>query len=369
VRISIDATGLGSYKTGTGVYLSEILKVWNQDSSINHEFIIFSSANTFVYLCRLGLDARFKFISAPSHRHLRVLWQQIVMPLHITRLGVDVHWGAGFVLPLLSVKPMVVTIHDLTFQLFPAVHERIKRYYFPAMIEAAVRKARIVITISESTRRDLYRLIPASRSKSEVILLAARSMHILEVKPIFGEERGRGSDYVLFVGTVEPRKNLARLVDAWKSLDSRARGSVRLIVVGAKGWLVDSLLDNLKATDIIEFRGHVDDVELARLFQGAIAFVYPSLYEGFGLPVLEAMSLGVPVLTSNIGATREIAEGAAILVDPTSEEDIRAGLATLIGNPALRRSLAILGRQRASSLSWTRTAQRTIELIEQAAQA
>ncbi len=369
MRISLDATGLGSPKTGTAVYLAEILNVWNQDPSIDHEFVIFASKSARMHLSGLGLDCRFRFVSAPSHRHLRVLWQQMVMPLHITRLGVDVHWGAGFVLPLLSTKPMVVTVHDLTFQLFPGVHERIKRYYFPAMIKAAVGKARTVIAISESTRRDLHRLIPVSRGKSVVTLLAARSIHDSDLAPMPSEGRGRGRDYVLFVGTVEPRKNLARLVSAWKLLDAGARSGVRLIVVGATGWLVDALVGHLKATDTIEFRGHVDDVELAGLLQGAMAFVYPSLYEGFGLPVVEAMSLGIPVLTSNIGATREVAEGAAILVDPTSEEDIRAGLATLIGDPGLRQSLATLGRRRAASFSWARTAEQTLELIEQAAHA
>jgi glycosyltransferase involved in cell wall biosynthesis len=367
VKISIDATGLGSAKTGTAVYLAEILKAWNKESTIDHEFFIFSNANARKNFSEIGLDNRFQFLSAPSHRYLRVLWQQIVMPLHIRRIGIDVHWGAGFVLPLLSVKPMVVTVHDLTFQLFPAMHEHIKRYYFPAIIKAAVRKARTVITISESTRQDLYRLIPLSRGKSVVTLLAARNMRSSEL--MLDPDRGRIYDnaYILFVGTVEPRKNLARLISAWKLLDASARSGVRLIIVGATGWLVDALVGHLMSTDTIEFRGHVEDAELARLLRGAMAFVYPSLYEGFGLPVVEAMSLGIPVLTSNIGATREVAEGAAILVDPTSEEDIRAGLATLIGDPGLRQSLATLGRRRAASFSWARTAEQTLELIEQAA--
>ena len=199
-----------------------------------------------------------------------------------------------------------------------------------------------------------------------VTLLAARTMRSAGL--VISPDHGRvcDSDYILFVGTVEPRKNLDRLVSAWNLLDTGVRSGVRLIVVGATGWLVDSLVGHLKETEAIEFRGHVDDVELIELMQGAMAFVYPSLYEGFGLPVVEAMSLGIPVLTSNIGATREVADGAAILVDPMSVEDIRAGIETLISDPDLRRSLAILGQLRASSYSWARTAQQTIELIEQA---
>ncbi|WP_445778838.1 glycosyltransferase family 4 protein [Shewanella sp.] len=367
MKISLDATGLGGPKTGTAVYLAEILNIWNQDPSVVHEFIIFASKNTLEHLSGLSLDCRFRFVSAPSQRQLRVLWQQIVMPLHIARFKVDLHWGAGFVLPLLSTKPMVVTVHDLTFQLFPAVHERIKRFYFPLMIKAAVVKARTVISISESTHCDLHRLIPASRGKSVVTLLAARRIHPSNLISRASNGQGSSGDYVLFVGTVEPRKNLTRLIRAWKSMDASARSNVRLIIVGATGWLVDAQVANLKAIDAIEFRGHVDDAELVGLLQGAIAFVYPSLYEGFGLPVVEAMSLGIPVLTSDIGATREVAQGAAVLVDPTSEDNIREGLARLIGDPSLRQSLATLGRERAASFSWARTAGQTLEVLEKAA--
>ena len=264
---------------------------------------------------------------------------------------------------------MVLSIHDLTFQLFPEVHERIKRYYFPAMIKAAVKKAHTVIAISDSTRADLYRLLPVSRGKTVVTLLAARSFGQCEPTSALDEERRDIDDYVLFVGTVEPRKNLTRLIGAWQSLDARIRGATKLVVVGATGWLVEELLGRLKSTDAVRFLGHVGDGQLAELMCNAKAFLYPSLYEGFGLPVAEAMSSGIPVLTSNVGATREVADGAAILVDPASEEDIRAGLSRLLSDPGLRASLAVLGRERAASFSWVRTAQETLAVIEGAANA
>lgn len=368
MRISIDATGLGGPKTGTSVYLAETLSVWNQDPAIDHEFVIFTSDKAWSHLAGLGLDRRFRFVQAPGHRHVRALWQQVVMPWYIARLGVDVHWGAGFVLPLISGTPMVLTVYDLTFQLFPEVHERIKRYYFPFMIEAAIGKAFAVIAISESTRADLHRLMPASRGKTTVTLLAARSVGRPEGSQAVEEERADSGDYILFVGTVEPRKNLSRLVAAWQSLDAEIRGKTCLVIAGATGWLVDELIARMRLTDAIEFRGQVSDAELASLMRGATALVYPSIYEGFGLPVIEAMAMGVPVLTSNVGATREIAEGAAILVDPTSMHDIRAGLARLLKEPKLREHLASLGKERAATFSWARTARKTLAIIEQAGQ-
>jgi|CXWL01.1.fsa_nt_gi glycosyltransferase involved in cell wall biosynthesis len=364
MRITIDATGLGESKTGTSVYLVEILSVWNRDASINHEFVVFTSPRALQHLTALNLDGRFRFISAPDNRYIRSLWQQTVMGWHIHRLRADVHWGVAFVLPLLSAKPMVVTIHDLTFQLFPAVHERIKRYYFPAMIKAAIRKAVCVLAVSETTRNDLYRLIPISRGKTVVTLLAARHLAL-------GMRRGEtliqsdiDNGYLLFVGTVEPRKNLERLIAAWQSIDPIDRRNTRLIIVGAKGWLVDNLLSQAATESAIEFKGFVEDDELAHLISEAKVFAYPSLYEGFGLPVLEAMAQGIPVLTSNIGATREVAATAALLVDPTSISSIRDGLVQLLNDEALRRELSRRGKARAEIFSWEQTAKATLACIE-----
>lgn len=358
MRIGIDASGLGGPKTGTAVYLTELLAVWNRGPA-DHEFVIFANEHAKGHLAGLGLDRRFRLRAAPARRGRRVVWQQAALPALLAGMKVDVHWGAGFVLPLLSTRRMVLTVHDLTFHLFPEVHERIKRYYFPAIIEASVKKARAVIAISESTRQDLHRLIPASVGKTTVTLLAARSAQGMPPAPAATSE-----DYFLFVGTVEPRKNLARLLGAWNLLEPRVRGSTQLWVVGAAGWMVTQLLERLAAAETVRFLGKVGDDELFRVIRNAKAFVYPSLYEGFGLPVVEAMSVGVPVLTSNVGATREVAEGAAILVDPTSEADIRAGLERLLLEPQLRQSLASLGRARAAEFTWDRAARQTLEVIE-----
>lgn len=367
MRISIDATGLGGSKTGATVYLTEILSVWNHDRSINHEFVVFATPRSQRHLNTLKLDGRFRFLSAPDNRHIRTLWQQTIMAWHVYRLHVDVHWGTGFVLPLLSTKPMVVSIYDLTFQLFPAVHERIKRYYFPAMIKAAVRKAKYVLAISETTRNDLYRLLPLSHDKTVVTLLAAREMRSnVRYDNSLNPNRKVGDGYVLFVGTVEPRKNLERLIAAWRAIAPADRNDVRLVIAGATGWMVDHLLGSSVAEDAIEFKGFVSDKELANLMRGAMAFVYPSLYEGFGLPVLEAMAQGIPVLTSNVGATREVAENAALLMDPVSTSSIREGLVKLLSDAELRRKLSRLGMERSALFSWERTAKDTLTILEKA---
>ncbi len=364
MRIGIDATGLGGPKTGTAVYVAEILSAWSQDKTLKHEFVVFATDKARAHLVGLGLDERFTWVRAPDHRHWRVLWQQLVLPWRLAQHRVDVHWGTGFVLPVLARCPMVLTVHDLTFQLFPQLHERIKRYYFPAIIRASVGKAKAVLAISRSTQADLHRLLPASAGKTHVTLLAGR--------PLKGDQASRaahGHDgpeypYLLFVGTVEPRKNLERLVQAWQEVPPAIRGQTRLVVIGATGWLVDEWMARLNTTDAVDFKGSVTDKELGHWMAGALAFLYPSLYEGFGLPVVEAMAQGLPVLTSDVGATKEVAGDAALLVEPGSVDSIRAGLVQLLTDGSLRASLAEKGRQRAAAFSWAHTARQTMDVLQ-----
>lgn len=365
MRISIDATGLAGVKTGTAVYLTEILRCWNSDVHVVHEFVIFASPKALPYLQELGLDERFRFVRAPDATPIRVLWQQLVLPRLLKELRVDVHWGAGFVLPLLCRTRMVVTIYDLTFQLFPAVHELFKRFYFPAMMAAAVRKAKRVLVISESTERDLHAWLPVSQGKTVVTLLAPRAFEHEDVP--LDIRLATGDCYFLSLGTLEPRKNVERLLEAWLGIDEHQRLGAKLVFVGLRGWMVDELLKRHADADAsVVFAGYLGDASLNRLLRDAQALLYPSLYEGFGLPVLEAMAQGIPVLTSDIGATREVAADAALLVDPTDVSDIRAGVVRLLNDAPFRRELSKRGLLRASQFSWGATASKTLQALEMA---
>lgn len=363
--VSIDASGLGAAKTGTAVYLLEILRAWNADKHIAHRFVIFTSPKARGYFADLGLDDRFAIRLAPDNRVVRIAWQQLVLPALIRRCRSHVHWGAGFVLPVLSSCPSVVAVHDLTFQLFPEVHEPIKRWYFPWMIRKAVRKARAIIAISATTERDLLALYPAAKGKTRVTLLAARGLPGTDRRG--GGNPADGTPYVLAIGTLEPRKNLARLVRAWLAMDPGYRREVRLLIAGAYGWMMNDLLVEADQTWAagIQLLGFVGERELAELLKNALALAYPSLYEGFGLPVLEAMAMGVPVLTSATGATLEVAGDAALLVDPRDEQSIRNGLERLLADAALREQLTEKGRVRAAEFSWETTARQTLDILEQ----
>lgn len=364
MKLSIDATGLGGAKTGTAVYLLEILRVWNNKKDLSHRFVIYISAKTKHYFDDLCLDKRFILRAAPDNRPLRILWQQLVLPFELIVQGCDVHWGAGFILPLLSKRKAVVSIHDITFQLFPEVHERSKRWYFPWMIGQAVRKARRIIVISETTKRDLAALYPEAAAKTIVTMLAARP---LDTRDKQGSSGGAISGpYVLAIGTLEPRKNIPRLIEAWLGVPREVRGKTRLLIAGARGWMDKDLQGYRSLEEMgVQFLGFVEEKVLGNLLNGALALTYPSLYEGFGLPVVEAMAMGVPVLTSAIGATAEVAGDAALLVDPTSVKSIRQGIERILTDDTLRQTLSKKGFVRASSFSWEGTASDTLTALEQ----
>jgi glycosyltransferase involved in cell wall biosynthesis len=391
MKVTIDATGLSPHKTGTVTYLVEILAQWNVDTTIEHEFVVYCTLATRHHFDEIRLDGRFRLIMVSVRKFWQMLWQQTLLPVLLRRENVDVHWGPAFVLPLLGSSATVVTIHDMTFDLLPEVHEPIKRVYFPFMIRHAVKRAECILAVSQSTADDLDRLISGSATKTVVTHLAARTLGIgqkrcssdatpsssdIAARPMkerssYGaaqeeilSNRPQSKPYVLFIGTLEPRKNLDRLLQAWKQLSEDVRGEYRLIVVGVKGWMVDQLQAQVDGS--VEFVGHVSDQTLQEYLEGAVCFVYPSLYEGFGLPVIEAMAVGVPVLTSNVGATREIAQDAALLVDPLSVNDIESGLRQMLTDSAYRQHLSEKGSLRAREFSWAKTARLTLEALVEA---
>jgi len=364
VKVGIDATSLNEQRTGTVTYVAEILDCWNRDKTIVHQFLVFVTAQNQHHFERLKLDTRFTLLRAPSSRVLRLLWQQTAMIWHLTAQKVSVHWGTTFVLPWWSPCPCVVTVHDMTFDLFAQAHERIKRLYFPRMIRLAVKRAQVVLAVSNNTAQDLARLIPPSATKTVVTLLAAsmtgkRSLASTPIEPPF----------VLSVGTLEPRKNIPRLIQAWQQLTVEQKQNHRLLLVGAIGWLVEGVQASVKEDPSVLFAGHLGDDDLQACLQAATAFVYPSLYEGFGLPILEAMSHGIPVLTSQASSTSEVAGDAALLVDPYSVDEIGHGIARLIADPLLRAYLADVGQRRAATFSWSRAADQTLQALKKAAAA
>jgi glycosyltransferase involved in cell wall biosynthesis len=272
------------------------------------------------------------------------LWYPARIP-RLTR-GADLLHCPTYRGPLRSEVPLVVTVHDLAVFRHPEAFNRWSRLYGPRVIPRVLRAARRVIAVSDFTRRELIEVLAVPEERIRVIPNGVDETFTPEGPAADG-------DYVLAVGTLEPRKNLPRLAEAAR------RTGVELRVVGARGWG-----DVEVGGDGVLWLGWVPDDELARLYRGARCFAYPSLYEGFGIPILEAMACGAPVVTSAGGATEEVAGGAAVLVDPRDPAEIARGIAEAA---ARRDELRRLGLERARVADWHSAAAQTVEVYREAA--
>lgn len=258
--------------------------------------------------------------------------------------------------------PTTIVVYDLVAFVDGAASEaqqraaRIER----VTIRPALRRARALACISEATREDLTQRFPAAIGKSHVIPLAA-AVPLTAPAPVDAAHGLSDRPFVLAVGTLEPRKNLERLIAAWALLPEALRTSHTLALVGPRGWQDDAILEAAHQSGA-RLLGRVSDAQLQALYAGCAAFAYPSLYEGFGLPALEAMAGGAPVLTSTTSSLPEVAGDAALLVDPRDTRAIAAGLQRILSEPGLAESLRSRGRVRAAEFSWERTARETLAL-------
>jgi glycosyltransferase involved in cell wall biosynthesis len=260
-------------------------------------------------------------------------------------------------------KPTAVVVFDLVAFVPQAQAQSRAARIEHLTIRPALRRAAALPCISRAARDDLVRRFPAAAGKASVIPLAADARFGTPVDPAPVLARhGIDTPYVLAVGTVEPRKNLERLLGAWALLPDAVRDAHVLALVGPRGWDDGAILASARSAGA-RLLGHVSDADLHALYAGCAAFAYPSLYEGFGLPVLEAMAAGAPVVTSSVSSLPEVAGDAALLVDPRDEPAIAAALTRLLTEPALADDLRARGVERAAAFSWRRTAHETYALL------
>ncbi|MCL5074914.1 MAG: glycosyltransferase family 4 protein [Chloroflexi bacterium] len=280
----------------------------------------------------------------------------------------DLFHGTDYLLPPLRRINAVVTIHDLSFLLFPSCHTLGNRLNLRMMVPLAVRSAGAIIVDSQSSKRDLLRWIAMPEEKIHVIHLGVDDCYFVNRTD---EERQRllqryaiQQPFILSVGTIEPRKNIPALLDAYSALHGTGNLSHQLVIVGRAGWHHRSVLQQLtvdRATSI-RFLGHLPDEELAILYTAADLFVFPSLYEGFGLPPLESMACGTPVVCSNTSSLPEVVGEAALTVDPHDVASLARAMDQVFTDSDLRRRLAGQGRERAKMFTWQKTARCTLDV-------
>ncbi len=303
----------------------------------------------------------------------RILWEQTALAARTRRL--DLLHAMAFAIPLAAACPTVVTVHDLSFMRFPAAFRPLNRLYLSTFTRLSVRRARRVIVGAESTRRDVLQFCAARPERVVIVpygVTDAFTPAAPEAVVEFRRRKGLPEQFILFLGTLEPRKNIAHLIESYALFAERQRrgqGGIssntvpKLVIVGGKGWYYESLFTRVTQLGLIDdvlFTGYAPAEELPWWYRAATLFVFPSLFEGFGLPVLEAMACGAPTITSNVSSLPEVAGDAAILVDPHDKEGLVSAMQRLLRDPELRRSLSAAGVRQAAQFPWSRTAAETV---------
>jgi glycosyltransferase involved in cell wall biosynthesis len=338
------------------------------------------------YTAFLG-DGRFttsglalKLSRLPTSRPtVRIFWEQVVQPFALQKERVDLLHALAFVTPLFSPCPSVVTIYDLSFLLYPESFKRAKRFYLGLFTRLSARRARRIIAISESTKRDVVRRLGVSPEKVQVVYCGIdETLRPLAKDQVadFRSKRGLPERFVLFVGTIEPRKNVTRLIEAFADLrsfdaaqDRFAICDLRLVIGGAKGWFYEDVFARVKELGLegeVMFPGYIPVSELPLWYNAAELLVYPSLYEGFGLPPLEAMACGTPVVAANTSSLPEVVGEAGLTVDPLDVEGLAEAMRRALSDAALRQEMRERGLQRARGFSWTKTALETVQVYRRA---
>jgi glycosyltransferase involved in cell wall biosynthesis len=286
----------------------------------------------------------------------------------------DLYWEPNYIPIDIRSARVVTTVHDLSFHVHPEWQPRDRAAYFAKHFFRRLGRSQVVTTDSEFTRRELLGLVKMDERKVRVVYPGCDSS-VFRGRPAeevarFRKTHGLDRDFVLCVGSIEPRKNLDRLLDAWSQLNATLRKDFALVLVGFSGWRNESTLRRIaRMKDDVTFLGYLDLDDLALCYNAATLFVYPSLYEGFGLPPLEALASGCPVLASDIPPLREVCSDSAMLVDPLDVDEISAGIEKLLTDEGVRTLLSRKGPLRAKAFTWESTAEGLLNIFDELAPA
>jgi glycosyltransferase involved in cell wall biosynthesis len=376
MRIAFDATAIPRLMAGAAVYTYELARALAAVDSEN-EYVIFARGTHFDDLPASRPGIRVVKVRAPS-RPLRLLWEQTVLPWSARGgrgLGIDVLHSPHHTTPLVRPSPdcaRVVTFHDLTFFLLPKRYPTTRRLYFQVMTRLSARVADAVIVPSEAVRGDVTRILRLPPERVFVILEAAGpAFHPQDAVAIEAVRRQYGLEgpFLLSVGSLEPGKNRERLLQAFARLQARGLTHT-LVVAGQRAWRYEGeapLARRLGLAESVRFLGNVPQADLPALYSAADLFVFPSLYEGFGLPALEALACGTPVVASNVSALPEVVGDAALQVSPLDVEALADAMERLLRDDRLRSDLRERGLERAAQFSWEKAARQTAEVYHRVA--
>ena len=372
MRIGFDATALPARPVGAGRYIIRLVRSLAALSA-GDELVVFVQDSRRALIDTPGLE-NVHWIETPEIGPARrLVWEQTVLPRLARRANIDLLHSPHYTRPLALACASVVTFHDMTFFLYPQLHTRAKRLFFPRMMRMSARRADAIIADSESTRRDALRILQIPEEKITTVTLGVgEEFQRITDAGLLDDCRHRyklPQEFFLYVGLVEPRKNLPLLLDAYARL-AQQEDAPALVVVGRFGWMSENIfrqIETLHLGDRVHFTGYIPDHDLPLVYNLAQTLLFPSRYEGFGFPPLEAMACGTPVITTAVSAMQDQVGEAGLLVPPQDEPALIEAMRQMLRDRALRESLSLRGQRQAEKFTWNQTALKTRQIYHQVA--
>jgi glycosyltransferase involved in cell wall biosynthesis len=363
--VAVDLRALVPEPTGIGVYTRSLLLELARRDGMRYLGMAHRPPRGEAELAAAGIAVEHE--PAP----LGVVWQQLRLPRRLAKGDVDLLWSPLITLPLRCPVPAVATVHDLTALLMPEVHTLKVRWSLLPFLRQSLERAERLVTISQATANDIAFHFPQCAEKVRVVypgidpeFRPGSREEIAETRRELGTPEG----YLLYVGTLEPRKNIGILLDAWEALRSENPDVLPLVLAGPPGWESERMKRRIASLAPLGLRslGRVERSHLARLFQAARVFVYPSLYEGFGLPPAEAMACGVPVVVSSSSSLPEVVGNAGLKVEPGDAAALAEAIRMVLDDPGRAAEMAARGVERAARFRWEKAAGEMEEVFREA---
>lgn len=379
MKVIIEAQPITKTRSGIGWYayhiIKEMIKLQRDDMTLIGTAFDFNGRNN----AKKSLEeVGFKEIEISQimpYRAYKMLWD--VVPLTYTSFfsKADIYHFFNYVVPP-KIKGIVITnIYDVVYKLYPETMAKSNLYILNREMGKSVNRASRIITISECAKKNIMEYLDVPEEKIRIIYPAVNHALFSKVQLTDSQTRSKvkakydlPDQYILYLGTIEPRKNIERIFEAYSLLDKDLRKEVKLVIAGVKGWKCDEIIkapNRLNISNDVRFVGHVDEVDKPLIYNMAKIFVFPSLYEGFGMPVLEALAAGIPVITSNSSSMPEAGGKAAVYVDPYDSSSIAHNLMLLLSDENMRNERIILGHQHIQNFNWRSSAVRTSNIYRE----
>ncbi len=371
MRIGIDYTAAVRQGAGIGRYTRELVRAL-AELDRSHDYVLFAATGG-QRLTDTAWPSNFQMRAVPlSDRALVILWHRLQLPLWVEFVTgrVDIFHSPDFVLPPVRRAKTLVTVHDLSFIRYPQCADANLRAYLNKVVPRSVHRADMVLADSQSTKDDLVELLGVEPARIEVVYPGVeKRFHPIEDHALLEKVRKRYNlppRFILGLGTLQPRKNFTRLVQAYSSLITHYP-FLQLVIAGGKGWLYEEIfatVEQLSLEEKVIFPGFVADGDLPALYNLADLFVFPSLYEGFGLPPLEALACGTPVITSDASSLPEVVGEAGLMVEATDVEALAEAMKRVLEDDALRERMIAKGMKQARKFTWEQAAAKLLSLYE-----